>query len=104
MRGFEAVGSPQGLAADLIERLSLAETEIALFLADLKTLAAEGTWAFLQRFIKELDARRRLVLACRHAPGLALARMRAQGEAMELGQEDMIVRSIRCDRAGRFTP
>ena len=89
LRGFEAVGSPQGLAADLIERLSLAEAEIALFLDDLEILVAEAVRAFLQRFIKELDARHRLVLACRHTPDLALARMRAQGDVIELGQADM---------------
>ena len=86
---LEALGSPQGLAADLIERLSLAEAEIALFVDELEILVAEGVWAFLQRFIREFDGRHRLVMASRSAPGLALARMRAQGEAVELGQADM---------------
>src|SRR5579863_1720310 len=53
LHGFEAVGSSQGLAADLIERLSQAEAEIALFLDDLEILVAEPVWTFLQRFIKE---------------------------------------------------
>ena len=88
LRDFDA-GSPQGLAAELIELLSLAEAEIALFLDDLETMTADAVWAFLQRFIEELDARHRLVLACRHGFGLALARMRAQGEAIEFGQQDM---------------
>ena len=86
---LEAMGSPQGLAADLIERLSLAEAEIAVFLDELEILVAEGVWAFLQRFIGEIDGRHRLVMASRSTPNLALARMRAQGEALELGQADM---------------
>ncbi len=89
LRSFEAVGSPQGLAAELIELLSLAEAEIALFLDDVEILISEAIWAFLQRFIEELDARHRLVFACRRTPSLALARMRAQGEAIEFGQDDM---------------
>ena len=87
--GFAGVESPQGLAADLLERLSLAEADIALFLDDLETIIDEEVWAFLQRLATELDWRHRLVLACRNTPGLALARMRAQGAAIELGQEDM---------------
>ena len=83
---FEAVGSPQGFAADLIERLSLAEAEIALFLDDLEILVADAARAFLQRFVEEFDARHRLILACRNTPGLALARIRAQGEAVEICQ------------------
>ena len=86
---FARVESPQGLAADLLERLLLAEADIALFLDDLETIVEDEVWTFLQRLATELDWRHRLVLACRNTPGLALARMRAQGAAIELGQEDM---------------
>ncbi|MBV8443293.1 MAG: AAA family ATPase, partial [Hyphomicrobiales bacterium] len=48
-RSFAAAESPQGLAADLLERLSLAEADIALFLDDLETIVDEEVWTFLQR-------------------------------------------------------
>lgn len=83
----------QGRAADLLEGLSLAETAIALFFDDLELITDEQVWAFLQRVLNDLDMRHRAVFAGRTKPPLALGRIRAHGQLLELGQTEL-----------RFTP
>lgn len=83
----------QGRAADLIERLSLSDAPIALFFDDLELIVDESVWAFLQRLLADLDMHHRVVLASRTKPPLALGRLRAYGQLLELDQAEL-----------RFTP
>ncbi|MCC8943579.1 hypothetical protein H8A97_00290 [Bradyrhizobium sp. Arg62] len=84
---------PQGRAADLIERLSLSDIPVTLFLDDLELIVDRGVWAFLQRLLADLDMHHRMVLASRTKPPLELGRVRAHGQLLELGQGEL-----------RFTP
>ncbi|WP_083636365.1 LuxR C-terminal-related transcriptional regulator [Bradyrhizobium sp. AS23.2] len=79
----------QGRVADVLASLSGSEIPIALFLDDLELIVDAAVWAFLQRLLAELDLQHRLVLASRTKPALALGRIRAHGQLLELGQSDL---------------
>ena len=88
--GFEALGSPQGLAADLIERLSLARGGNRLVSRRSRNIGRRGRMGVPAAVHR--GARRRATGWCWPAAirrAWRLARMRAQGEAIELGQDDM---------------
>ncbi|NEV01042.1 LuxR C-terminal-related transcriptional regulator [Bradyrhizobium uaiense] len=83
----------QGGAAELIERLSLSEMPVTLFLDDLELIVDREVWAFVQRLLANLDMHHRMVVASRVGPSLALGRMRAHGQLLELDHGEL-----------RFTP
>jgi LuxR family maltose regulon positive regulatory protein len=78
-----------GLAADLIDRLSLSDAAVVLFLDDLELVSDEEVWSYLQRLLADLDARHRIVLGSRTKPSLALGRIRADGRLLELAQAEL---------------
>jgi LuxR family maltose regulon positive regulatory protein len=84
-----AAGSAHGLAADLIDRLSVSEGAIVFFLDDLELIIDEEVWTSLQRLLADLDTRHRMLLASRTTPPLALGRMRADGRLLELDQTEL---------------
>jgi LuxR family transcriptional regulator, maltose regulon positive regulatory protein len=86
-------GSAQGLAADLLERISLSEDTITLFLDDLELITDHDICGFLQRLLTNLGPHHQMVIGSRTSPRLALGRMRAHGLVLELDQTDL-----------RFTP
>ena len=86
-------GSAQGIAADLLDRISLSEEAIALFLDDLELISAKDTCDFLQRLLADLGPHHRVVIGSRTPPPLALGKMRAHGLLLELTHTDL-----------RFTP
>jgi LuxR family transcriptional regulator, maltose regulon positive regulatory protein len=79
----------QGLAADLLDRISLAESAIALFLDDLELITDQNACDFLQRLLADLGPHHQVVIGSRTSPGLALGRMRAHGLLLELDQADL---------------
>jgi len=78
--------SAHGLEANLFDWLSLSETRVALFIDDLELIVDDEVWGFLQRLLANLDPRHRIVLASRATPRLALGKMRANGQLLELDQ------------------
>ncbi|MDH2385512.1 LuxR C-terminal-related transcriptional regulator [Bradyrhizobium sp. CER78] len=79
----------QGKAAELIERLSLSEVPVTMFLDDLELIVDPDVWAFVQRLLANLDTNHRIVLASRVGPSLALGRMRAHGQLLELDHGEL---------------
>jgi LuxR family transcriptional regulator, maltose regulon positive regulatory protein len=79
----------QGLAADLLDRISLSDTAIVLFLDDLELITDQDVRDFLQRLLTNLGPHHRVVIGSRTASALALGRLRAHGLLLELGQGDL---------------
>ena len=79
----------QGLAADLLDRISLSDAAIALFLDDLELMTNEDVRDFLQRLLTNLGPHQRVIMGSRTAPALALGRLRAHRLLLELDQEDL---------------
>ena len=86
-------GSAQGLAADLLDRISLSELPVALFLDELELINASETCDFMQRLLADLGPHHRVVMGSRTPPPLALGRLRAHGLLLDLSHTDL-----------RFTP
>ena len=86
---FGPTGSAQGLAADVLDRISLSDATIALFLDDLELISDQTTWDFLQRLLADLGPHHRVVMGSRTSPLLALGRMRAHGLLLEFTQADL---------------
>lgn len=82
-------GSTQGLAADLLDRVSLSESAIALFLDDLELITAAESCEFLQRLLADLGSHHRVVIGSRTPPPLSLGRLRAHGLLLELTHTDL---------------
>jgi LuxR family transcriptional regulator, maltose regulon positive regulatory protein len=81
--------SAQGLAADLLDRISLSDAAIAVFLDDLELITDEDVRDFLQRLLTNLGPHQRVIMGSRTVPPLALGRLRAHGLLLELGQGDL---------------
>jgi LuxR family transcriptional regulator, maltose regulon positive regulatory protein len=81
--------SVQGIGADFIDRLSLSDVAVTVFLDDLELIVGEEVWTYVQRLLADLDTRHRVVLASRTMPRLALGRIRADGRLLELGQAEL---------------
>jgi LuxR family maltose regulon positive regulatory protein len=81
--------SAQGLAADLLDRISLSDAAIALFLDDLELMTDQDVRDFLQRLLTNLGPHQRVIMGSRTVPALALGRLRAHGLLLELDQADL---------------
>ena len=81
--------SAQGLAADLLDRISLSDAAIALFLDDLELMTDEDVRDFLQRLLTNLGPHQRVIMGSRTAPALALGRLRGHGLLLEFDQGDL---------------
>jgi LuxR family maltose regulon positive regulatory protein len=90
---LEGAGGSQGLAADLLDRISLSDDAVALFLDDLELITDPKACEFLQRLFANLGPHHQVVIGCRRPPALAFGRLRAHGLLLELDQTDL-----------RFTP
>jgi LuxR family maltose regulon positive regulatory protein len=89
-RAHAAEANPvQGRAADVLATLSFSEAPIVLLLDDLELIVDAAVWAFLQRLLSDLDVHNRIVLASRVQPPLALGRIRAHGQLLEIGQAEL---------------
>jgi len=84
-----AIGSPQSLAADVLDRISLSDRTVALFLDDLELITDEDTCGFFQRLLPNLGPHHRVVIGSRTTPRLVFGRMRAHGLLLELGETDL---------------
>jgi len=78
-----------GLAADLLDRLSLSDATIVLFLDDLELMTDQDVRDFLQRLLTNLGPHHRVIIGSRTAPALALGRLRAHGLLLEFDQGDL---------------
>ena len=81
--------SAQGLAADLLDRISLSDAAITLFLDDLELMTDEGVRDFLQRLLTNLGPHQRVIMGSRTVLPLTLGRLRAHGLLLEVGQGDL---------------
>src|SRR6516162_2841755 len=79
----------QGLAADLLDRISLSDAAIALFLDDLELMTNEDVRDCLQGLLTNLGPHHRVIMGSRTTPALALGRLRAHGLLLELDQGDL---------------
>src|SRR5215472_6729240 len=74
----------QGLAADLLDRISLSDAAIVLFLDDLELMTDQHVRDFLQRLLTNLGPHQRVIMGSRTTPALALGRLRAHRLLLEL--------------------
>ena len=64
------IGSAQGMAADLLERISLSEDTITLFLDDLELITDQDICGFLQRLLTNLGPHHQMVIGSRTSPAM----------------------------------
>jgi LuxR family maltose regulon positive regulatory protein len=81
--------STQGLAAELVDRISLSDSAIALFLDDLELITAAEACEFLQRLLADLGPHHRVVIGSRTPPPLSFGRLRAHGQLLYLTHADL---------------
>jgi len=82
-------GSTRGLAAELLDRISLSELPVALFLDEMELITANETCEFLQRLLSDLGPHHRVVMGSRTLPPLSLGRLRAHGLLLDLTHTDL---------------
>ena len=81
--------SPQAVLVHLINRLVLRRGKLILVLDDYQWAASPAVDALLAFLLDHLPAPLHLVIASRDVPSLALARLRAQRQVLELGPDDL---------------
>ena len=80
---------PETVLVHLINRLSLRRGRLVLVLDDYQFASSPEVDALLAFLIDKLPAQLHLVIASREAPNLPLGRLRAQGEVLDLGPQDL---------------
>ena len=81
--------SPEAVLIHLINRLAKRRGRLVLVLDDYQLASSPDVDALLSLLIDQLPACLHLVVASREVPAIALARLRAQGQLLELGQGDL---------------
>src|ERR1700729_3588049 len=83
-----AAGSEQ-VARDLLGQLASAEVPAVLVIDDVHQLASAEVIAGLDELVQHAPDGFRIVLAGRHAPGPALAKLRGSGQVGAIGPADL---------------
>ena len=73
----------------MLDRLSLSDATIVLFLDDLELITDQDVRDFLQRLLTNLGPHHRVIIGSRTASALALGRLRAHGLLLEFDQGDL---------------
>ncbi|MDI4239070.1 hypothetical protein OZ411_40480 [Bradyrhizobium sp. Arg237L] len=73
----------------MLDRISLSDVAIVLFLDDLELMTDQEVRDFLQRLLTNLGPHHRVTIGSRTAPALALGRLRAHGLLLELDQREL---------------
>jgi LuxR family maltose regulon positive regulatory protein len=81
--------SPQAVLAHLINRLALRRGRLVLVLDDYHLASSPDVDAALAFLLDNLPSTLHLVVASRQIPAIALARLRAQGQVLDIGQDDL---------------
>ena len=81
--------APQAVLTHLINRLALRPGRLVLVLDDYHLAASPGTDAALAFLIDHLPVPLHLVLATRELPALALGRLRAAGQLLDIGADEL---------------
>jgi LuxR family maltose regulon positive regulatory protein len=81
--------SPEAVLVHLINRLAKRRGRLVLVLDDYQLASSPEVDAVLAFLIDNMPAPLHLVLASREVPAIALARLRAQGQLLEIGQDDL---------------
>jgi len=81
--------TPEAVLVHLINRLAKRRGRLVLVLDDYQFASSPEVDALLSFLIDHMPAPLHLVVASREAPAIALARLRAQGQLLEMGQSDL---------------
>ena len=81
--------TPEAVLVHLINRLAKRRGKLVLVLDDYQLASNPEVDALLSFLIDHMPASLHLVLASREVPAIALARLRAQGQLLEMGQGDL---------------
>jgi LuxR family transcriptional regulator, maltose regulon positive regulatory protein len=81
--------SPETVLVHLINRLAKRRGRLVLVLDDYQLASSPEVDAVLTFLLDSMPASLHLVVASREVPAIALARLRAQGQLLEIGQEDL---------------
>ncbi|MCV2353475.1 LuxR C-terminal-related transcriptional regulator [Paucibacter sp. B2R-40] len=81
--------TPEAVLTHLINRLATRPGRLVLVLDDYHLASCPAVDALLAFLLERMPAHLHLVLASRALPAIALARWRAQGQLLELGQDDL---------------
>ncbi len=81
--------SPQAVVSHLINRLAARRGRLVLILDDYQFASSPDVDAVLAFLLDNMPAQLHLVVAAREVPAIALARLRAQGQLLEIGQDDL---------------
>ena len=74
------------VARDLLGQLAAADAPVVLVIDDVHQLAGSEVIAGLDELVQHAPDGFRLILAGRHAPGLALAKLRVSGQVGDVGR------------------
>ncbi|MBP6902229.1 MAG: helix-turn-helix transcriptional regulator [Burkholderiaceae bacterium] len=75
--------------AEVLRRLAASPQRFALFFDEVETLQDPAVLGLVRELIERLPPQGRLVLGSRSTPDLGLARLRAQGQVLDLDAEDL---------------
>jgi LuxR family transcriptional regulator, maltose regulon positive regulatory protein len=81
--------APETVLIHLINRLSLRRGKLVLVLDDYQFASGPEVDALLALLIDKLPAQMHLVVVSREVPAIPLARLRAQGQVLDLGPQDL---------------
>ena len=81
--------SPEAVLIHLINRLAKRRGRLVLVLDDYQLASSPEVDAVLTFLLDNMPAALHLVVASREVPAIALARLRAQGQLLEIGQDDL---------------
>ena len=81
--------SPETVLIHLINRLAMRRGKLVLVLDDYQLASSPEVDAVLAFLLDNMPAQLHLVIASREVPAIALARLRAQGQLMEIGQDEL---------------
>jgi LuxR family transcriptional regulator, maltose regulon positive regulatory protein len=78
------LGFPAGSGRDVLNDLSVEQSPFALFLDDLEVVREGGVMGIVRELIERLPRNGRLIIGTRSLPDLALGRLRARGQLLEI--------------------
>lgn len=88
--GLDIAGDEESVVETIVNEVwRRAPDDIALIVDDAHLLSSEASLAIIDGLIKQLPRNGHVVLGCRTMPDLAIARLRAHGEVLELSEADL---------------
>lgn len=90
--------APAAVLSHLINRLARRRGRLVLVLDDYHLASSPAVDALLALLLEQMPAQLHLVLASREMPAIALARWRAQGQLLEMGQNDLRFQAVESEQ------